>query len=143
MATTRGRRRSTAATAAAPAAGAGATGTRAPRRGRRADRSARLSEIVSRYVSDLVTAINQHLRRNMADEVRDFIASNGGTAALVAGRTRRSGGGRKKVVGCIAPGCPNPSKGPRFHYLCEKHKDAPKKDYEAWRLKARTEKQAA
>ena len=142
MATNRGRRRTTAASAAG--AGTGATaGTRAPRRGRRTDRSARLSEIVSRYVSDLVTAINQHLRRNMADEVRDFIASNGGTAALVAGRTRRSGSGRKKVVQCIAPGCGNPSKGPRFHYLCEKHKDAPKKDYEAWRLRARQEKQAA
>ncbi len=143
MATTsRGRRRSAAAQATSATAGAGAA-SRGPRRGRRSDRSARLSEIVSKYVTDLVSAINQHLRRNMADEVRDFIASNGGTAAVVAGRTRRSGAGRKRVVQCIAPGCTNPSKGPRFHYLCEKHKDAPKKDYEAWRLRARQEKQAA
>jgi len=143
MATTsRGRRRGAAAQVQASTSGAGAA-TRGPRRGRRSDRSARLSEIVSKYVSDLVAAINQHLRRNMADEVRDFIASNGGAAAVVAGRTRRSGGGRKRVVQCIAPGCTNPSKGPRFHYLCEKHKDAPKKDYEAWRLRARQEKQAA
>jgi hypothetical protein len=141
MATTsRGRRRSAAASGQASTTGAAPRG---PRRGRRTDRSSRLSEIVSKYVTDLVSAINQHLRRNMADEVRDFIASNGGTAAVVAGRTRRSGAGRKRVVQCIAPGCANPSKGPRFHYLCEKHKDAPKKDYEAWRLRARQEKQAA
>lgn len=141
MATTsRGRRRTA---APGPSSSASANSARGPRRGRRADRSARLSEIVARYVGDLVTAINQHLRRNMADEVRDFIASNGGGAAVIAGRTRRAGSGRKRVVQCIAPGCTNPSKGPRFHYLCEKHKDAPKKDYEAWRLKARQEKQAA
>src|SRR5215813_9100188 len=142
----KGRRRNVSAAAAnaspSPGGTAAAAGTRG-RRGRRADRSARLSEIVSRYVNDLVAALNQHLRRNMADEVRDFIASNGGSVGIVAGRTRRSGSGRKRVVQCIAPGCSNPSKGPRFHYLCEKHKDAPKKDYEAWRLRARQEKQAA
>jgi hypothetical protein len=137
----KGRRR-TAAAANATQGAAAAAGTRG-KRGRRADRSARLSEIVSRYVGDLVAAINQHLRRNMADEVRDFIASNGGGSGVVAGRTRRAGTGRKRIVQCIAPGCTNPSKGPRFHYLCEKHKDAAKKDYEAWRLRARQEKQAA
>jgi hypothetical protein len=74
--------------------------------------------------------------------VRGFLTGNGGAAALAA-RGRRGGPAlRRRVVPCIAPGCTNPSKGPRFHYLCEKHKDAPKKDYEAWR-KARQEKQAA
>lgn len=142
----KGRRRNSSAAAAnaGPNVGrsAAAAGTRG-RRGRKAGSSARLSEIVTRYVSDLVAALNQHLRRNMADEVRDFIAANGAGGAVVAGRTRRAGTGRKRVVQCIAPGCTNPSKGPRFHYLCEKHKDAPKKDYEAWRLRARQEKQAA
>jgi hypothetical protein len=135
----KGRRRNVSGAAANAAAGAGTRG----RRGRKASNTARLSEIVTRYVSDLVAALNQHLRRNMADEVRDFIASHGGGTAVVAGRTRRAGSGRKRVVQCIAPGCTNPSKGPRFHYLCEKHKDAPKKDYEAWRLRAKQEKQAA
>jgi hypothetical protein len=130
----KGRRRNSSAAVSA---------TRAPRRGRRPDRSARLNDIVSRYVGELVAAISQEFRRGIADEVRDFIASNGPSTALVAGRTRRAGAGRKKIVGCIAPGCSNASKGPRFHYLCEKHKDAPKKDYEAWRLKARQDKQAA
>jgi hypothetical protein len=107
------------------------------------DPAVRLGEIVSRYVGDLVEAISQEFRRSMANEVRDFITSSRGAGALIAGRTRRAGGGRKRIVQCIAPGCTNPSKGPRFHYLCDKHKDAPKKDYEAWRLKARQEKQAA
>jgi hypothetical protein len=139
----KGRRRNVSGAAANAATGAAAgAGTRG-RRGRKASNTARLSEIVTRYVSDLVAALNQHLRRNMADEVRDFIASHAGGAAVVAGRTRRAGAGRKRVVQCIAPGCTNPSKGPRFHYLCEKHKDAPKKDYEAWRLRAKQEKQAA
>lgn len=26
---------------------------------------------------------------------------------------------------CIAPGCRRQSKGPRFHFLCEDHMDAP------------------
>ena len=44
---------------------------------------------------------------------------------------------KKRRLPCIAPGCSNPSKGPRFQYLCVKHMDAPKKDYEAWRLKSK------
>jgi hypothetical protein len=117
---------------------------RAARRGRRPSQSAQVSEIVTRYVNDLVTAISQEFRRDIADEVRSFIASNGaGTAALVASTGRRGPARRKRLVKCIAPGCSNPSKGPRFHYLCEKHRDAPKKEYEAWRLKAKESKQAA
>lgn len=108
------------------------------RRGRGADR--RLADIVERYVADLIEAVQQEVRRSVGEEVQGYLSGRG---PLTAGRTRRAGAGRKKnVVQCIAPGCPNPSKGPRFHYLCEKHKDAKKADYEAWR-KARKEKQAA
>ena len=53
----------------------------------------------------------------------------------------RSSRKRRRILPCIAPGCKNPSKGPRFHYLCEEHMGAPKKDYEAWREK-RKEKEA-
>jgi hypothetical protein len=114
--------------------GAGGRG----RRGRGADR--RLADIVNRYVGDLIYAVQQEVRRSVGEEVQGYLAGRG---ALTAGRTRRAGPGRKKnVVPCIAPNCGNPSKGPRFHYLCEKHKDAKKADYEAWR-KARKEKQAA
>ena len=112
------------------------------RRGRRsslARHEQRLAQIITRHVDGLVSAVRQEVRKSVADEVRGFLTGAGGT--LAAGRGRRAGV-RRRVVGCIAPGCPNPSKGPRFHYLCEKHKDAPKREYEAWR-KAKQEKQAA
>jgi hypothetical protein len=129
-----------------------ATATEAPARNGRRKRGGRgrgrgssdgrLADIVARYTSELVAAVRQEVRRSVADEVRDILTGGRG-GGLSAGRSRRSGGnGRKRVVQCIAPGCGNPSKGPRFHYLCDKHKDAKKADYEAWR-KARKEKQAA
>jgi hypothetical protein len=126
--------------------GAAKGAARAGRRGRRsslARHETRLAEIITRHVDGLVSAVRQEVRKSVADEVRGFLTGGAGAAALAAGRGRRGGAGvRRRVVPCIAPGCTNPSKGPRFHYLCEKHKDAPKKDYEAWR-KAKQEKQAA
>ena len=136
----RGRRASSAGSA-----GAGAGAAAAPRgRGRRGrppggGADGRLAEIVRQHVSDLVEAVRQEVRRSVAAEVSDLLGGGG----VVAGRTRRSGGdGKKRIIPCIAPGCKNPSKGPRFHYLCDVHKDAKKSDYESWR-KARKEKQAA
>lgn len=40
----------------------------------------------------------------------------------------RGGAGQKRNVPkqCIYPNCTNPSKGPRWSFLCDKHKDAPK-----------------
>ncbi len=125
-------------------AAAAKAGARTGRRGRRsslARHETRLAEIITRHVDDLVRAVRQEVRKSVADEVRGFL-TRGTVAGLTAGRGRRAPGARKRIVPCIAPGCPNPSKGPRFHYLCEKHKDSPKKDYEAWR-KSRQEKQAA
>jgi hypothetical protein len=110
-----------------------------PTRSRRPGRPAALADLVSRYVDDLVSAINSHLRKNMASQVREFIARNGRTL-VVAGR--RASTRAKRLLPCIAPGCTNASKGPRFHYLCEKHREAPKKDYEAWRLQARKKRAA-
>src|SRR5438128_12431172 len=95
----------------------------------------RLADIVTRYVEDLVNAVQQEVRRSVADEVQSFLTGEKGRGLAKLLRVRR-----KRVLPCIAPGCSNPSKGPRFHYLCAKHKDAPKKDYEAWR-RARQEKQ--
>jgi hypothetical protein len=50
-----------------------------------------------------------------------------GVAPRVA-KVRAPGGGR----GCIAPNCKNPSKGPRFHFLCENHRKAPKAKWSKW-----------
>jgi len=115
---------------------AGKTATRRGRRGSSA--AAQLGEIVARTVSSLVDAIEKHMRGSVADDVRAFIAAKSGTGK----RGRPAGAVRKRILPCIAPGCTNPSKGPRFHYLCEKHMSAPKKDYEAWRLKAKAAKAA-
>lgn len=131
-------RRSTAASEGS--ARNGRAGRKKGGRGRSSD--GRLAEIVARYTNDLVTAVRQEVRRSVADEVRELLAGGRGASLGVGRRGRAAGNGRKRVVQCIAPGCPNPSKGPRFHYLCDKHKDAKKSEYEAWR-KARKEKQAA
>jgi hypothetical protein len=108
------------------------------RRGQ-ATRESRLEDIVERYTADLVAAVTREVRRSVADEVRDALTGSGGAGR---GRSSAGRGGRRRILPCIAPGCSNPSKGPRFHYLCEKHRDARKADYEAWR-KARREKQGA
>jgi hypothetical protein len=112
-------------------------------RGRRrvTEPDGRLAEIVSRHVSELVDAVRNEVRRSVADEVRSFLTGARLAMPLRGGKRLAGRSGRKKIVNCIAPGCPNPSKGPRFHYLCEKHKDAAKKDYEAWR-KAKKDKEA-
>ena len=82
-------------------------------------------------MQSLVTAISQAVRLSVAQEVRDF---------LRAGKPGLAGGSRPpRIVPCIAPGCGKSSKGPRFHYLCETHRTAPKKEWEQWR-KLRLEK---
>jgi hypothetical protein len=110
--------------------------------GRRASATAGIGAIVSRTVADLVSAIEKHMRGNVADEVRAFIAAKSGTAARVGKRGGAASLARKRILPCIAPGCTITSKGPRFHYLCEKHMSASKKDYEAWRLRAKEKKTA-
>lgn len=109
---------------------------------RRSSIENRVTEIVSRYVDQLVSAVAAEIRRNVADEIKAYFAgANGATRGAArlgfAGRRRR-----KRILPCIAPGCRNPSKGPRFHYLCDKHLGASEKDYEAWR-KAKKDKQAS
>lgn len=101
----------------------------------------RLAEIVSKYVEQLVAAVGQEVRRSVAAEVQAFLSSaQRGEGKGLARRARKPV--KRRVLPCIAPNCENPSKGPRFHYLCDKHRDAPKKQYEAWRA-AKLEKQAA
>lgn len=95
----------------------------------------RLKALVADHVESLVAALSQAVRKQMAD---DLSRALGGAIGRPT-RTARSVGRPKRltVKPCIAPKCANPSKGPRFHYLCEKHRDAPKRDYEAWRKVSR------
>jgi hypothetical protein len=106
---------------------------RRPRRS--ANIEARISHLVTGSIDELVTAITEEIRRNVASEIQTYLtAAGGGRPGRIA--RRLAGPKRKKrILPCIAPGCANPSKGPRFHYLCAKHMDAPRKDYEAWRAK--------
>jgi hypothetical protein len=97
------------------------------------DLSDRLSEVVQGHVEALVEAITQMVRQNTAREIADLIGGNGRLPAL---RARK-----KRILPCIAPGCKNASKGPRFHYLCEKHRDAPKKDWETWQAAKREKRE--
>lgn len=92
------------------------------------DFDSRLNDIVSEHVSQLVSAIAAAVRQNMAEELSAYLASGGGNIAAL----RRLRPKKKRILPCIAPGCGNPSKGPRFHYLCEKHREAPRKEWEAW-----------
>jgi hypothetical protein len=58
-----------------------------------------------------------------------------GAALVVKGRKRRSSPmkGKKLDMGCRVPGCKNPSKGPRFGFICDKHQKelSPKQQREA------------
>jgi hypothetical protein len=91
----------------------------------------RVAELVANYMDGLVTALREELRQEFAAEVTGFLGQGRGQArALNLNGTMRK---RGKARPCIAPGCNNPSKGPRFRFLCDEHKGAPKSDYEAWR----------
>jgi hypothetical protein len=133
---------------AAASEAANAPTGRGPRPGRRkggrsrGSADARLADLVARYTNDLVAAVQQEVRRSVANEVRDILTGSRAAGTLLGRGRRAAANGRKRIVPCIAPGCTNPSKGPRFHYLCDKHKEAKRADYEAWR-KARKEKAAA
>lgn len=96
---------------------------------KKTDFDSHLDAIVRDHVSELVSAITAAVRANVADEIQSLLATGGGgTAARRLLKPKK-----RRILPCIAPGCSNPSKGPRFHYLCDKHKDASKKDYESWR----------
>jgi uncharacterized protein (DUF1800 family) len=60
-----------------------------------------------------------------------------GGPALVAKKVGRRAANKtaKKVhrKPCIATGCKKVSKGPRFHFCCEEHRDAPAKTIKAWK----------
>ena len=95
----------------------------------------RVKEIVERQVGPLVDAVTALVRHYTTLEIADLVALKG-----VRSRPKR-------LLPCIAPGCKNLSKGPRFHYLCDDHLGAPKRDWETWqasmRQKRKRDKQSA
>ncbi|MSP15658.1 MAG: hypothetical protein EXR73_03420 [Myxococcales bacterium] len=129
---------------------------------------ARLHALVGRHLDLLVAELAGELRRNIADEIEAYFrgASAPAAARAVAKPAKAAKAAKapaapaapkpaqvkqakkskkpkkaakvRKIVPCIAPDCSNPSKGPRFHYLCDKHKDASKKEYDGWRAAKRS-----
>jgi hypothetical protein len=92
----------------------------------------RLHDIISQHVDQLVATISKAVRENIYMELQDYVAGAPGGRGRLSGFTLRPKA-KPRDLSCIAPGCKNVSKGPRFHYLCEKHMDAPKRQYEQWR----------
>lgn len=108
------------------------------RRGRRRRGETELMEVVNAHVETLVVALSEVIRRQVGDEIQRYFFGPDGRPDARGGKRKR-----RRILPCIAPGCKNPSKGPRFHFLCEKHMGAPKKEYEVWQAAAREKKEKA
>ncbi|MFH0901736.1 MAG: hypothetical protein V2A73_13995 [Pseudomonadota bacterium] len=96
----------------------------------------RIRTIVTEWVGNLVNEVALAVRTDVVNELRSFFTQREEDEAsevqritnrLMVGRLRT-----RRSMTCIAPGCKNVSKGPRFHYLCEEHAGVPAKDYQAW-----------
>ncbi|HEX4457886.1 MAG TPA: hypothetical protein VIA18_07935, partial [Polyangia bacterium] len=109
---------------------------------------AHIGSIIDSAASAIATAV----RQEMTSELQRLLASRAGSGRAIAvhvpsvkvavgkapGKATakvttktgkpRGGAGQKRNVPkqCIYPNCTNPSKGPRWSFLCDKHKDAPK-----------------
>lgn len=57
----------------------------------------------------------------------------------MATTTKATNRARKNPT-CIASGCKRESKGPRFHYLCEAHRDAKAKQVAEWKSKTKIDR---
>jgi hypothetical protein len=98
---------------------------------------AHIGSIIDSAASAIATAV----RQEMAGEIQRLLSSRAGSGSAIAvtvpsvrvalpkaAGKRRGGAGQKRNIPkkCIFPGCANPSKGPRWSFLCDKHKEAPK-----------------
>jgi hypothetical protein len=96
---------------------------------------ARIAAIVNAAAAEIAAAV----RQDMADQLRQLLDGSpfdAGRARIAApaAKSVRSGAGNPGGRGvkrnvpktCIVPGCGNPSKGPRWSFLCEKHLTTPK-----------------
>ncbi len=99
----------------------------------------RIATLVEGHIQDLVFAITRAVRENLAEEIREYVAGSNGPM-LSPTLIRVKGKRRPRDLACIAPGCKNRSKGPRFHYLCDKHMETPRKQYEQWRKEKMSER---
>lgn len=92
-----------------------------------------IEEIRREIAVEIVTALSS---REIVDTPAPGIPAFVGAAVAVLPTPGPGRGG--KIRQCIATGCDTQSKGPRFHYLCEAHKDAKPRQLSNWR-KSRAE----
>jgi hypothetical protein len=95
---------------------------------------ARLYSAVTQHINKLVVEIEAAVRQNIAFELAAF------TGTAVARTPRGRATSKPRDMRCLAPGCPNTSRGPRFRYLCTKHDKATDKQVAAWREARKAEK---
>lgn len=93
-------------------------------------REVELAAVVSNHVHLLVAEITRVVRESVSEDLIAHLTGSAGPSPMLI---RVNGRRRLRDLSCIAPGCGNKSKGPRFHYLCEAHGDTPKRTYEEWR----------
>jgi hypothetical protein len=87
---------------------------------------AKFESILGRTARELVAAI----RASLADEVARLGRGKPGKATRAAPKRAVR---RHLPKHCVAPGCKNPHKGPRFSFCCEEHRTASKSAREKWR----------
>ena len=87
-----------------------------------ADLDDRLRAIAEQHTRQLVTAIGEAVRGDIL-----------GMLPALAPRRRSSRRTITRDMACIAAGCKNGSRGPRYRYLCPKHEDASEKQVGKWR----------
>lgn len=84
-----------------------------------------IKKLILEKLEPIVESLAVDLRKALVAELAERITAE---AAAPVPRSPRS-----KIRPCIAPGCTTQSKGPRFHYLCEQHKNTGKRTVKKWR----------
>lgn len=96
----------------------------------------KVAQFSERLGAELISLIQDSARELASDTVRAQLAplmDGLGTAkpSAESSPARRTGGaGQRRVFPCPVPDCKKQGKGPRFHYLCEDHRDMNKRDRE-------------
>jgi hypothetical protein len=89
--------------------------------------------VVNKYVDQCLSEVKQMLYTKLADAMKTgAVFQPEATRSTPTSKRAKAGAKPRGKVTCIAPGCKNPSKGPRFHFLCDEHKKVPKRDWKAW-----------
>jgi hypothetical protein len=92
---------------------------------------AQIGAIISAAASQIAAAVRQDMAAQLQRLVAGVPRVTTARTAVVARSSRAGNPGGKGIKRnipktCIYPGCNNPSKGPRWSFLCEKHLETPK-----------------